>query len=81
VNDCVEPEPELGDNDITVGGPSEAFTVSTSAGEITPLKLAVILLVPTPTPVANPPLPMVATVAVPDAQVTDVVRFFVLPSL
>ena len=33
-----------------------AVTVSTSTGEVTPLKLAVMLLVPTPAPVASPPL-------------------------
>ena len=42
-----------------------AVTVSTSAGEVTPLRLAVMLLVPTATPVARPPLAvMVATVVV-----------------
>ena len=59
-----------------------AVTVSTSAGEVTPLKLAVMLLVPTPTPVARPPLAViVATVVVADAHVTDAVRFCVLLSL
>ena len=64
--------------DCSVG----AVTVSTSAGEVTPLRLAVMLLVPTATPVASPPLAViVATVVVADFQVTEPVRFCVLLSL
>src|SRR5271154_2040891 len=37
-------------------------TVNTSAGEVTLFKLAVMLLVPTATPVANPPVVIVAVV-------------------
>jgi hypothetical protein len=58
-----------------------ANTVSTSAGDVTPLKLAVMLLVPTPTPVAKPPEAIVATEVVTDAHVTEPVRFCVLVSL
>ena len=38
-----------------------AVTVSTSAGEVTPVRLAVMLLVPVPTPVAKPAAVIVAT--------------------
>ena len=47
-----------------------AVTVSTSTGEVTPVKLAVMLLVPVPTPVARPAALIVATVVVPEFQVT-----------
>ena len=56
-------------------------TVSTAAGEVTPFRAAVMLLVPNPTPVATPALVMVATVVVAEFQVTWVVRFCVLLSL
>jgi hypothetical protein len=56
-------------------------TVSVTAGEVTPLRLAVIWLVPAATPVATPPVVMVATEVVPDTHVTDPVIFCVLESL
>src|SRR5580693_9535529 len=43
--------------------------------------VALIVLVPTPAPVAKPPAVIVAIEVVPDAHVTDVVRFCVLLSL
>jgi hypothetical protein len=43
--------------------------------------MAVMLLVPWPTPVARPALDMVATVVVDDVHVAEFVRFCVLPSL
>ena len=55
--------------------------MSTSGGEVTPLRLVVMALVPTATPVARPPVVMVAILGLPDFQVTLVVRFFVLWSL
>ena len=58
-----------------------AVTVNTTAGEVTPLKLAVMLLVPTATPVAKPPAAIVATPAVADAHVTEAVSVCVLLSL
>ena len=58
-----------------------AVTVRTSAGEVTPVKLAVILLVPVPTPVANPAALIVATVVVPEFHVTWLVMFAVVVSL
>ena len=58
-----------------------AVTVSTSMGEVTPLRLAVMLLVPTPVLVARPPEAMVATVVVTEFHVTVLVMFCVLLSL
>jgi hypothetical protein len=58
-----------------------AVTVNTSAGEVTPFSEAVILLVPTATPVAKPPLVMVAVAGVAEAHVTEDVRFWVVVSL
>ena len=58
-----------------------AVTVSTSAGEVTPVRLAVMLLVPVPTPVAKPAVVIVATVVVPEVQVTWLVMFAVVVSL
>jgi hypothetical protein len=56
-------------------------TVSTAAGEVTPLRLAVMLLVPTPTPVASPLAAMVATEVVAEFHVTLPVMLAVLESL
>ncbi len=58
-----------------------AVTVSTSAGEVTPVRLAVMLLVPVPTPVAKPAVVIVATVVVPEIHVTWLVIFAVVVSL
>ena len=57
-----------------------AVTVSIVDPTIDP-EVAPIELVPTATAVANPPVPIVAVVVVPDAHVTDDVRFCVLVSL
>jgi hypothetical protein len=43
--------------------------------------VAVMVLVPTATAVANPPAVMVAVAVVPEAQVTEAVRFCVVLSL
>jgi hypothetical protein len=58
-----------------------AVTVSTSTGEVTPVKLAVMLLVPMPTPVANPAALIVATVVVAELHVTWLVMFAMVESL
>jgi hypothetical protein len=58
-----------------------AVTVNTSAGEVTPFSEAVMLLVPIATPVAKPPLVIVAFAGVADAHVTDDVRTWVVVSL
>ena len=57
-----------------------AVTVST-VEPVTPPELALIVLVPTPAPVANPPATMVATELGDDVHVTEPVRFCVLLSL
>ena len=52
---------------------------------VTEPEVALMLVVPVATPVARPWLPLVllivATPVIDDAHVTDVVRFWVLPSL
>lgn len=48
---------------------------------VTPPELAVIVLVPPPTPVARPEMLMVATDELDDSQLAVEVRFLVLPSL
>ena len=58
-----------------------AVTVSTSAGDVTPLSAAVMLLVPTPAPVARPPAVIVAVVVVAEFHVTVLVMFAVELSL
>ena len=57
-----------------------AVTVRTVEPLMAP-EVAVIVLVPTPAPVAKPPVVIVAVEVVPEAHVTDVVRFCVLLSL
>jgi hypothetical protein len=58
-----------------------AVTVSTSAGEVTPLRLAVMLVVPAAKPVAKPPGVMVAVTVLDEVQAAWLVRFCVLLSL
>ena len=55
------------------------FTVS-AVDPLIPPEIAVIVLLPTPTPVARPPLDIVAIPGA-ELQLTDVVRFWVVPSL
>ena len=57
-----------------------AVTVSTVEPTIDP-DVALIVLVPTATAVASPPVAMVAVAVVPEAHVTEAVRFCVLLSL
>jgi hypothetical protein len=57
-----------------------AVTVSTVEPTTGP-DVALIVLVPAPTAVANPPALIVAVPVVPDAQVTEEVKFCVLLSL
>src|SRR5580698_2783626 len=57
-----------------------AVTVNT-VDPLTVFKVALMVLVPTPTPVAKPPAVIVAVAVVPEAHVTEVVRFCVLLSL
>ena len=58
-----------------------AVTVSTSVFEVTLLWVAVMLVEPMLVPVARPLALMVAADAFEEAQATEVVRFWVLPSL
>ena len=82
VNCCVEPLAIDGLDGVTaIDSNFAAVTVSTSAVGVTPLRLAVMVLVPTARPVARPALVMVAAAGVADFQVTFVVKFFVLLSL
>ena len=56
------------------------FTVSV-ADPLTAPDVAVIVLLPTPVPVARPPLDIVAILGADELQATDDVRFCVVPSL
>ena len=72
----------LGWIDVTVIDTNAAgVTVNVTAGEVMPLIAAVMLLVPIVAEVARPLEPaallIVATAGVADAQVTDVVKFWV----
>jgi hypothetical protein len=58
-----------------------AVTVSATTLELTAACAALILLEPTPFPVARPVVLMMAAAAFEEAQVTELVRFCVLPSL
>src|ERR1019366_2589416 len=81
VNCCVAPLAIEGFAGVTAIDCSVAgVTVNTVEPLIAP-EVALIVLVPTATPLARPPAAMVATVVVPDAQVTEAVRFCVLLSL
>ena len=61
MNCCVAPFVIDGLTGVTAIDDSvAAVTVSTSAGDVTPLRLAVMLLVPTAAPVARPPAVIVA---------------------
>jgi len=55
-------------------------TLSVAEAVIEP-ELAVMVALPTPVPVANPVLAMVAVVLEEELQLTALVRFWVLPSL
>src|SRR5579871_4483423 len=81
VNCCVAPLPIDGFAGVTaIDFSVAAVTVNVVDPLIAP-DVALIVLVPTPTPVANPPVVIVAVEVVPDAHVTDPVRFCVLLSL
>ena len=60
----------------SVGAGGAACTVSPVLPEMS-LSVAEIVVGPALTPVANPPVPMVATAVLEEAQVTGVVRFCV----
>jgi len=82
VNCCVVPLAIDGDVGVTAIDTSvAAVTVSTSTGEVTPDSAAVMLLVPTPTPLARPPDVIVAVESVAEFHVTVLVMFAVVVSL
>jgi hypothetical protein len=69
---------------ITGMAASSVWELAVTVNRVVPLtapKVALIVLVPVPTPVANPPELIVAVPVVPEAQVTVAVRFWVLLSL
>ena len=72
-----EPEGALTAIDCSVA----AVTVSTTAFDTTPLCVAVTLVVPAVSPVANPAAVIVATAVLEELQVAELVRFCVLPSV
>jgi hypothetical protein len=81
VNCCVSPLAIDGLAGVTAIDWSAAdVTVRTVDPTIAP-EVALMVLVPTATAVANPPELMVAVAVVPDAQVTEAVRFCVVVSL
>jgi len=81
VNCCVRPLAIDGFAGVTaIDCRGAAVTVSTVEPTTDP-DVALIVLVPTPAPVANPPVPIVAVAVVPEAHVTCDVRFCVLLSL
>lgn len=67
--------------DETVGGGAVVEETVRDAFPVTPLCVAVMLTEPAATPVPSPAALMVAMVAVDEAQLTDAVMFFVVPSL
>src|SRR5579871_2865800 len=81
VNCCVAPLPIDGFAGVTaIDFSVAAVTVNVVDPLIAP-DVALIVLVPTATPVAKPPVVIVAVEVVPEAHVTDPVRFCVLLSL
>jgi hypothetical protein len=81
VNCCVVPLAIDGLAGVTAIDCSVAAVTVNTVEPLTPVKVALMGLVPTPTPVARPPAVIVATEGVADAQVTEPVRFWVLASL
>ena len=62
----------------------DASTTCVTVRPVEPLiepEVAEIVVLPMPTPVANPPLVIVAAAVFVELQVTELVRFCVLPSL
>jgi hypothetical protein len=81
VNCCVRPFAIDGFAGVTAIDCSVAAVTVSTVDPLTEPDVALMVLVPTPAPVANPVLVIVAVAVVPDDQVTDVVRFCVLLSL
>jgi hypothetical protein len=66
---------------VTAMDTSAAAVTVRMVDPLTVPELAAMVVVPTPFPVARPPLEMVATPVDEELQVTVLVRFWVLPSL
>ena len=66
---------------VTVMDCSVAAVTVSNVEPTTAPEVALIVLLPAATAVAKPPAPMVAVAMVPEAQVTEAVRFCVLLSL
>ena len=82
VNCCVRPLATVGFAGVTAMDTNVAGAAVSTVDPTIEFRVAVMLLVPlAATTVARPPLVMVATDVVADAQVTDVVKFCVLVSL
>ena len=58
-----------------------AVIFSTTLFDVMPLCVALMLVEPTALPVTNPAVLMLATVVLDELQVTELVRFCVLPSV
>ena len=70
VNCCVRPFASDGFAGVTAIDCSTAAVTVSVVEPVTPPNIALIVLIPGATAVANPPLVIVATDGVPDAQVT-----------
>jgi hypothetical protein len=81
VNCCVAPFAIDGFAGVTAIDCSVAAVTVSTVDPLTEPDVALMVLVPTPAPVAKPVLVMVATEVVAEPHVTDVVRFCVLLSL
>ena len=81
VNCCVVPFAMDGFAGVTAIDCSTAAVTVSTVEPVTPLSVALMVLVPLLTPVARPPALMVATEVVAEAHVTWAVRFCVLLSL
>ena len=66
---------------IVIDCKEAAVTANAKMFEVIPFWLAATVLDPTPTPSRTPVDVMVATLGTEDVQVTEAVRFWVLPSL
>jgi hypothetical protein len=81
VNCCVRPLAIDGFAGVTAMDCSVGAVTVSSVEPTTDPEVALMVLVPAATPVARPPVPILAVAVVPDPHVTDDVRFCVLLSL
>jgi hypothetical protein len=78
---CVVPSANEGFTGVTAIETSVACETVSTAGVVIEPEVAVMFAVPTPVPVAKPLLAIVATMLEDELQLTELVRFCVLPSL